>query len=991
MATVAEIRSQIASIESQIASVKAQKEAALAAAGDAYDKIQTLDRQFSQLRRTSRVGLSDIEVEDLRNQQNAVQIEIEDAAAEERLASDAVDKFNAQTRPLETELRTLKREEQAAMKAEVDAAVAAANATAAKATPTAADVARQSDAGTAPLSESEEANLKKDTATADDNSAVPAASNVARQTPAPEEKTSSAEAVKVSANGTNKKTVIKPNPLHDYNNYTYLVTLHLLDKNTYAQLVESTKFENGKVVFKSDNVLIASAGKYSESGTRNPEWKENFFIENLNIDTIIGMSSQTMGTNAVQIAFDIIEPMGLTLIERLIKSSLATSYKNYLEMVYALQIEFIGYDEEGNIKPLPNHTKFIPIKFAGITFKVTEQGTVYKVSATPFNHQAFNSSYATAPISLSVTAATVADYFVDYGQTDSTSTESEEPTSTARLGPPNRKPPAAPAYIEAASWCNAINKFEKRKQKTNENYIPDSYQIKFDEKIGSAKLTAITNPAATQITNTPMSVNGRRTASTDPRSTTYDANAARMLDGGKIKYEATTQQINAGTTLISEINKIVRNSEFFISQFAYTDPSALKDKSKEQLAEIANKHDKVLKWWKIIPEIKLKEFDFSRNTYAKEITYYVTSYDVPYNSFPGVPKLQSKDNQPSPVKRYDYLFTGKNNDILDFNLDFNTSYYVAYTVDTSKLTATGSSAEVTTNGASGESKQQVPVEFNKENLVNVQRQLKSGQTSAQAGATDKRDSMSVLTSDLQELLFSKPSSDLVVLDLRIVGDPDFIKQDDIFSGPNRSASALNNSLPMDTGDVYIVVAFKTPTDFDEETGLPNKSETSKFSGLYRVVSVDNSFSSGVFVQKIHAIRVFVPGDYDFDTEVTEETKPVPTAVVAPAPDNTSTSATSSSVTNLTISRNVFDLNPAGGTTNAEQAENAKLKDIANSVSSTSISSVGNINTSLYANTSNEDLTYTGDDYIVWDRINAERLRRGLPGLQSLGFPRPPLN
>lgn len=44
---------------------------------------------------------------------------------------------------------------------------------------------------------------------------------------------------------------------------------------------------------------------------------------------------------------------------------------------------------------------------------------------------------------------------------------------------------------------------------------------------------------------------------------------------------------------------------------------------------------------------------------------------------------------------------------------------------------------------------------------------------------------------------------------------------------------------------------------------------------------------------------------------------------------------------------------------------------------------------LASGTKDEDLTYTGDDNIVWDRVNAERLRRGLPGLAALGYPRPP--
>lgn len=49
-----------------------------------------------------------------------------------------------------------------------------------------------------------------------------------------------------------------------------------------------------------------------------------------------------------------------------------------------------------------------------------------------------------------------------------------------------------------------------------------------------------------------------------------------------------------------------------------------------------------------------------------------------------------------------------------------------------------------------------------------------------------------------------------------------------------------------------------------------------------------------------------------------------------------------------------------------------------------------IDTSLYSKTKDEDLTYTGDDGIVWDRINTERLRRSLSGLPNPRPPEPPL-
>lgn len=48
-----------------------------------------------------------------------------------------------------------------------------------------------------------------------------------------------------------------------------------------------------------------------------------------------------------------------------------------------------------------------------------------------------------------------------------------------------------------------------------------------------------------------------------------------------------------------------------------------------------------------------------------------------------------------------------------------------------------------------------------------------------------------------------------------------------------------------------------------------------------------------------------------------------------------------------------------------------------------------INTNLYKNTKDEELIYTGADTIVWDRVNEERLRRNLPSLTDIGYPRPP--
>ena len=754
----------------------------------------------------------------------------------------------------------------------------------AKATPTAADKVKE-DVPTAQnaeqdgITEEEQQNIENDKGedTADPGYIPPEVvttenSQIGAETAdpgyIPPDQEVPAEPFVVVINGYPKIPTVRPNPLHDYSSYTYLLTLHLLDKSTFNILAESRKYGSEAVIFKTDNVLMASAGRFPEGKGRNPAWKENFYIENLDLSTVIGLSAASQGSNAIGIKFNIIEPLGLTLIERLLKSSEATSYANYLEMAYAMQIDFIGYDDDGNIKSLPDHTKYIPIKFTGITFKVTERGTEYAVSAVPYNHTAFNTSHVNAPVSMSITASTVDDYFMDFGQVLPTELKvaavganAEGNAGEAEANQNTKKPTA----IKAASWAVALNSNEKRKQKEIKGYIPDRYQIIFEEEIGKSRLTSVMDKKKAEITNTPMK---GWVGYGDSAGGEFDT-TSKYLKPNDIDYSAVTYTVNSGTSLVSEINRIVRNSEFLISQLTFTDPLKLKELNDDELKKEAEKNNKKLKWWRIIPSVKLLDFDYSRNTYAKEITYFVIVYEVATNQMKDTPKTL-----PYPVKIYDYLFTGKNKDVITFNLDFNTTFYVAVTTGLAKQTITSTSATTSAINA----RQQQEERYGRNNLANTRYNFQSGNNQATAGAGNKRDAMSQVTADIQTHLFGRPSGDLVTLDMTIIGDPDFIKQDDLFSGAVSNAVALNNSLPMDTGEVYIRVNFNTPTDYDDESGLTRGETKSKFSGIYRLLSIDNQFQSGKFTQKLNAVRIFHDGVDDVDTgkeaEIAEVKSPV---------------------------------------------------------------------------------------------------------------------
>jgi len=59
------------------------------------------------------------------------------------------------------------------------------------------------------------------------------------------------------------------------------------------------------------------------------------------------------------------------------------------------------------------------------------------------------------------------------------------------------------------------------------------------------------------------------------------------------------------------------------------------------------------------------------------------------------------------------------------------------------------------------------------------------------------------------------------------------------------------------GNVFVYLTFRTPSDLDEVTGLyqwPKDGGESPFSGIYRVTKCDNTFSDGIFKQKLKCVR-----------------------------------------------------------------------------------------------------------------------------------------
>jgi hypothetical protein len=186
---------------------------------------------------------------------------------------------------------------------------------------------------------------------------------------------------------------------------------------------------------------------------------------------------------------------------------------------------------------------------------------------------------------------------------------------------------------------------------------------------------------------------------------------------------------------------------------------------------LAKKFGRPLQWFKIVPKVLLGEYDYVTGQYAKHYIYYVKKWTVT-NKVPIAPMGKASGF----VKKYEYLYSGHNADIVDFNIDFDTLYYIQLTENK------------TTNQDVTNMKRPLrnPLDTSAPLIAptNVVTPTKEVYVSA-----DSRDSMQNRTqlsskkigsSDTLRDLAGSARGDMLNVKLTIIGDPTFIKQDEVF-------------------------------------------------------------------------------------------------------------------------------------------------------------------------------------------------------------------
>ena len=654
------------------------------------------------------------------------------------------------------------------------------------------------------------------------------------------------------------------NPLFAYATYDYVIGLGALSQNEIND-PDKTYFAG-----KTPLLICKSAGADPNNRVKTTFGKFDFFINNLKISSLIGFA---VGGNSgsCTLTFDIIEPysMGMFFIACQTAAD-KLGFDNWREAPYVITLDFRGNKENGSMANIPGTKRFIPFMFADIAMTADANGAKYTCKAIAWGAGAMTD--ATANLKTDVTA------------------EGNTVQEILQTG--------------ANSLQAAMNKKCKEIARQNNIETPDEYLILFPNEVASDLgenarddlLARVTGPTVSPSIDTDSLASTLKTlgvSRSDINSSlvqsvgAVNAIGASAMRPGKpdapqnkdnavydpaidqfIRSKNTsTATANAVTfpqdgNLMNAINNILLKSAF----------------ADETLQASALDKNGMRNWWIITPQQYIISTKTNVNTGTKA---YLHVYKcIPYKSHASklmpaggkAPGFENLNNEA--VKEYNYMFTGKNVDIIEWKLQFDMSF-------TAELPVSAPSQSTDTKLATNDGDGTKPPD-----KVNPLPDGKAADKTPGVQSSTVRFIKTLTGTDLQGGGGSDTQAtraarswhdavtrgmEMQALRLKIIGDPYYIAQSGVgnyFSAPSQYSNLNSDgSVNWTSGEVDIRVNYRSPIDINQATGLYNfgaktfkdpetgKSQSvSQFSGLYQLIYVDNFFNNGQFTQELKALR-----------------------------------------------------------------------------------------------------------------------------------------
>jgi len=687
----------------------------------------------------------------------------------------------------------------------------------------------------------------------------------------------------------------QPNILNPFSSYNYIFTLGCLT-DFELNFPDQTYRYNDPLI-----TVIKSGGGGPLRGSKTIyeiNGKTEYFIDDVEIETIIAPNSKTRGSNAVSISFKVQEPYSMGLfLQALQIAALSAGHKNYIDAPFCLSVEFKGHAGNRPIS-IPNSRRIFPLKLTNVEFEVTEGGSQYAVEAIPFHEVALTDQTQSTRNDASFEGRTVAEMLqwgfdslttnINEKELEGVEQENKSKANQYIIMFPTKKSSAE----ESAAFAKGGSEQEDNSATTQGN----------DSESGSQK-RELTQEQQQRLYESAIAVQ-EKSMSMEKFKASLDKElgiTVRRSDLGETirDYADKEENINdIGKSKIVKSKDDVGCKGFVKSGAAQSEEEKGKiDRCKVQvnpeqrMMTVSNgkKIEQIIEDVIILSEFgrsivdqkpdgngMLNWYRLETNTYVvtdhdnvdktgtppKIFVYKVVPYKVHHSNFrnPTEPSKGISNLMIQAVKQYDYIYTGKNDDVINFDINFNMAFFTNIAGDYGQKTAdaktSASSGGNSTNktAATGSTE----ADGTSINASPVKADVNKGNTTDTGGVMVHPES--IVARNFNESLINSPV-DMIMVDLEIWGDPYYIADSGMgnYSAAEGPGMNLNSDGTMDyqSGEVDVEINFRTPMDYvGNYMTFPGggSAPVGSFSGLYKVLFVANKFSGGQFTQTLQTIR-----------------------------------------------------------------------------------------------------------------------------------------
>ena len=304
-----------------------------------------------------------------------------------------------------------------------------------------------------------------------------------------------------------------------------------------------------------------------------------------------------------------------------------------------------------------------------------------------------------------------------------------------------------------------------------------------------------------------------------------------------------------GSNLMTIIDTMITNSVYMD---IFKKPELLKQIQSSEM----------IPWFKTEVISYVIGYDVLRMRYVYEYHYVVSPFEIHYSSMPGINiQFTTEQLKKKAIREYNYIYTGKNLDVLSYNIRYNNLFTTPLLINPPKFKPIKQDGtEQTTNTFLETIENAIQTNVNGQSGFTPTPPV--GRLNYREGPNN-RNAIGII---FQDFLYNPPfERHLILSDIDIIGDPVYIVGSGITDRPQVSAGDIltkDGEMNTFTREPHVILNIRYPEDIPTASELGDK-ENSKFemklkrdqySGVFEIFNVRNNFSEGVFKQTLRLAR-----------------------------------------------------------------------------------------------------------------------------------------